>query len=74
MFLQLPHVLNSVRARKADQRAGCLAIEVVKLLVKLLMKLYQTGPYLSRPFRNQPTLPHGFDDCRTLKFPISGCE
>jgi hypothetical protein len=26
------------------QRVGCLAIEVVKLLVKLLMKLYQTGP------------------------------
>jgi hypothetical protein len=23
-----------------------LAIEVVKLLVKLLMKLYQTGPYM----------------------------
>jgi hypothetical protein len=36
-------------SREADQRVGqrvgCLAIEVVKLLVKLLMKLYQTGPY-----------------------------
>jgi hypothetical protein len=30
--------------QRVRQRVGCLAIEVVKLLVKLLMKLYQTGP------------------------------
>jgi hypothetical protein len=30
--------------QRVGQRVGCLAIEVVKLLVKLLMKLYQTGP------------------------------
>jgi hypothetical protein len=34
--------------READQRAGRLAIEVVKLLVKPLMKLYQTGPMLNQ--------------------------
>jgi hypothetical protein len=50
MFLQLHHVLNSMRVsfqrsgQRVGQRVGCLAIEVVKLLVKLLMKLYQTGP------------------------------
>jgi hypothetical protein len=32
--------------READQRAGRLAIEVVKLLVKPLIKLYQTGPII----------------------------
>jgi hypothetical protein len=56
MFLQLHRVLNSVRERvfiEADQRAGQrairLAIEVVKLLVKPLVKLYQTGPsYVER--------------------------
>jgi hypothetical protein len=31
--------------QRARQRAGRLAIKVVKLLVKPLMKLYQTGPY-----------------------------
>jgi hypothetical protein len=31
----------------AGQRAGRLAIEVVKLLAKPLMKLYQTGPNLA---------------------------
>jgi hypothetical protein len=52
-ILQLHRVLNSVRAgfREADQRAGQrasgLAIEVVKLLVKPLMKLYQIGPICS---------------------------
>jgi hypothetical protein len=30
--------------QRVGQRVGCLALEVVKLLVKLLMKLYQTGP------------------------------
>jgi hypothetical protein len=41
--------------READQRVGqrvdCLAVEVVKLLVKLLMKLYQTGPIYVEPSR-----------------------
>jgi hypothetical protein len=30
--------------QRVGQRVGCLAIEVVKLLVELLIKLYQTGP------------------------------
>jgi hypothetical protein len=30
--------------QRVGQRVGCLAIKVVKLLVKLLIKLYQTGP------------------------------
>jgi hypothetical protein len=33
--------------QRVGQRVGCLAIEVVKLLVKLLMKLYQTGPLIA---------------------------
>jgi hypothetical protein len=35
--------------READQRAGHLAIEVVKLLVKPLIKLYQTGTKCAWP-------------------------
>jgi hypothetical protein len=38
-----------------------LAIEVVKLLVKLLMKLYQTGPKSTRrakPAENKNTYTH----------------
>jgi hypothetical protein len=40
--------------QRVGQRVGCLAIEVVKLLVKLLMKLYQTGPILATPFTLHP--------------------
>jgi hypothetical protein len=35
--------------QRVGQRVGCLAIEFVKLLVKLLMKLYQTHHYFKVP-------------------------
>jgi hypothetical protein len=38
--------------QRVGQRVGCLAIEFVKLLVKLLMKLYQTARIIIYSFLN----------------------
>jgi hypothetical protein len=45
MCLTLWETVFREAGQRAGQRAGRLAIEVVKLLVKPLMKLYQTGPH-----------------------------